>query len=85
MDYTVTVLGRTFRRVAWTGGDTPASYKFSQSWPTWPAYMAIACVYYREQLGHYVAYWGTMPDRDTRMIFWTRATADAWRTLTSQD
>lgn len=71
---------RIIERRAWTGGDAPTADHMSAS----PAYRSLVCLIYREQLAYWRAYWGDMPNADTRSIFWRRARFDAFATLYQQ-
>jgi hypothetical protein len=72
--------GRFYKRVSWTGGDTPPT--------TFPRisndFKNIRSFFFREQINGFKNYWGDMPNRDTLNIFWNRAHLDAWRTYSEQ-
>ena len=73
-----------YRRHAWTGGDVPRRGLVLASTPLGRRYRAIRHDFFREQLMDWRSGWGDLPDRDTRAIFWNRASLDAWRTLTEE-
>ena len=69
-------------RRAWTGGDTPQRAVVLADTPTGRLYRYVRRVFFWEQLRDWRSFWGDMPNLDTARIFWTRASLDAWRTLT---
>lgn len=68
-------------RKAWTGGDLPRRGIVLADSPIGRQWRFIRHLYFREQLAEWVSYWGDMPDKNTRKIFWNRANLDAWATI----
>lgn len=75
MDFKIqTKSGRVYNRVAWMGGDTaPKTFRrISRD------FRNLMSFFFREQIKDFKDYWGDMPDKDTRKIFWGRARVDSW-------
>lgn len=68
--------GKTYNRIAWTGGDRPpADFVRTRE------FQQLRSAFFREQVGEWRNYWKDSPDADTRKTFQRRAIMDAWATL----
>lgn len=76
MSRVFTVDGKRYELKAWTGGDVPTVFE------TGKAFIAVRGQLYREQWHDFVTYWYEAPGPDVRKVFWSRASSDAWRTVT---
>ena len=70
--------GRKIERRAWTGG---RSASYSRSHPCYYLWLDLSCHMFAEQVDMWRAYWGDEPSMDTLNIFWDRAKADAYATI----
>ena len=80
MNYTIKANGKTFQRIAWTGGDTPTKESFRNS-----EFRSLVRAYFDDQIRDCggLDLWacaGTSALERAR-IFWNRAKLDAHRTL----
>ena len=64
---------------AWTGGHEKA--EVARNHPRYWDWLQIVTELMTEQGQTFRAYWGDEPDQDTLEIFWSRAKADAYRSL----
>ena len=68
-------MNRPKQIIAWTGGSVPAPLtQISTEERQLVSYL------FHEQLNTWMNFWGDLPDKDTRRIFWSRARGDAHAT-----
>lgn len=70
-----------YPRIAWTGGDVPRRGICLADSPFGRRYRRVRSYYFQEQLVTWIQYWKDLPNKDTRKIFWNRASLDSWATV----